>query len=153
MFVVQRWRGYVTGVQTTLRATGPLPADQAWERYADLDRWSHWAPQISGVSVTDPAGPDTRRLRTGLRGTVRAAGVVGLPFEVTAVDEAARTWSWRVSAGPVTLHLDHGVEEARTDDGPRVRSRTWLRTTGPAVVVLPYAPLAFIALHSLLLDR
>ena len=118
-----------------------LPADQAWERYADLDRWSHWAPRISGVTVTEPAGADTRRLRTGLRGRVRAAGVIGLPFEVTAVDEAARTWSWRVSAGPITLHLDHGVEEARADDGPRVRSRTWLRTTGPAVVVLPYAPL------------
>jgi hypothetical protein len=34
-----------------------------------------------------------------------------------------------------------------------VRSRTWLRTAGPAVVVLPYAPLALVALHSLLLDR
>jgi hypothetical protein len=137
-------------VQTTLRATGPLPADEAWERYADLDRWSHWAPQISRVSVS---GPDTRRLRTGLRGQVHAAGVVRLPFEVTAVDETARTWSWRVSAGPVTLHLDHGVEPPRPDDGPHVRSRTWLRTTGPAVVVLPYAPLALVALHSLLLAR
>ena len=153
MFVVQRRRGYVTDVQTTLRATGPLPVDQAWERYADLDRWSHWAPQISGVTVTEPAGADTRRLRTGLRGRVRAAGVIGLPFEVTAVDEAARTWSWRVSAGPVTLHLDHGIEEPRADDGPRVRSRTSPRTTGPAVVVLPYAPPALVALHSLLLDR
>jgi len=153
VFVVQRCRGYVPGVQTTLRATGPLPADEAWERYADLDRWSHWAPQISGVSVTGSSGPTTRRLTTGLRGTVRAAGVVHLPFEVTAVDEAARTWSWRVSAGPITLRLDHGVEPARADDGPRVRSRTWLRTTGPAFVVLPYAPLALIALHSLLLER
>jgi hypothetical protein len=150
VFVVQRVPGYVHPVQTTLRATGPLPADEAWERYADLDRWSHWAPQISGVSVTSP---DTRRLVTGLRGTVRAAGVVHLPFEVTAVDEAARTWSWRIGAGPVTLHLDHGVEDARVEDGPRVRSRTWLRTTGPVLVVLPYAPLALVALHSLLLER
>ncbi|MHC1558180.1 SRPBCC family protein [Actinomycetospora sp. C-140] len=134
-------------MQTTLRATGPLPADQAWERYADLDLWSRWAPQITGVAA------EHRRLRPGLRGTVRAAGVVGLPFEVTAVDEAARTWSWRVRAGPVTLHLDHGVEDARGDDGPRVRSRTWLRTTGPAPVVLLYAPLALVALHALLLER
>jgi hypothetical protein len=137
-------------VQTTLRATGPLPADQAWERYADLDLWSHWAPQISGVSVE---GPHTRRLRRGMRGTVRAAGVVHLPFEVTDVDETARTWSWRVGLGPITLHLDHGVEAAAPDDGAHVRSRTWLRTTGPALVVLPYAPLALVALHSLLLER
>jgi hypothetical protein len=142
--------GTSTTVQTTLRATGPLPADQAWERYADLDLWSRWAPQISGVTV---AGPSTRRLRPGMRGTVRAAGLVHVPFEVTAVDEAARTWSWRVRVGPVTLHLDHGVEDARPDDGPHARSRTWLRTTGPALVVLPYAPLALVALHSLLLER
>ncbi|PVZ10959.1 SRPBCC family protein [Actinomycetospora cinnamomea] len=153
MFVVQHAPGYVPRVQTTLRATGPLPADEAWERYADLDRWSHWAPQISGVTVTETPGPDARRLVNGLRGTVRAAGLVRLPFEVTAVDEAARTWSWRVGVGPVTLHLDHGVEDARADGDPRLRSRTWLRTTGPAFVVLPYAPLALVALHSLLLER
>ncbi|GAA4922340.1 polyketide cyclase/dehydrase/lipid transport protein [Actinomycetospora succinea] len=134
-------------MQTTLRATGPLPADAAWERYADLDRWTHWAPQISGVSA------EQRRLRTGLRGTVRAAGVVHVPFEVLAVDEAARTWSWRVRLGPIRLHLEHGVDDPAPDDAPRVGARTWLRTTGPAPVVLPYAPLALIALHSLLLER
>lgn len=147
MFVVQVRRGYAPVVRTTLHATGPLPAPAAWERYADLDRWSHWAPQISGVAA------EHRRLRPGLRGTVRAAGLVHVPFEVLAVDEAARTWSWRVRVGPVTLHLDHGVEDPQPDDGPQVRARTWLRTTGPALVVLPYAPLALIALHSLLLER
>jgi len=88
-------------VQTTLRATGPLPADAPWESYADLDRWSHWAPQISGVSV---AGGHPSRLHEGLRGTVRAAGLGHVPFEALAVDEAARTWSWRVRVGPITLH-------------------------------------------------
>ena len=132
-------------VQTTLRATGPLPADQAWERYADLDRWPRWAPQISGVAVS---GPGPRRLRPGLEGTVRAAGFVHVPFEVLAVDEQARTWSWRVRVGPVTLTLDHGIEDLGADG-----TRTWLRTTGPALVVLPYSPVAFIALHALLLDR
>lgn len=137
-------------MRTTLHATGPLPADVAWERYADLDRWSHWAPQISGVTVSEGHG---RRLHEGLRGTVRAAGLVRLPFEVVAVDEAAWTWSWSVRVGPATLHLDHGVEAPRADDEAAVRSRTWLRTTGPALVVLPYAPLALVALHSLLLER
>lgn len=150
MFVVQGRRGYVPAVQTTLRATGPLPAAAAWERYADLDRWSHWAPQISGVSV---AGGGDRRLHPGLEGTVRAAGLVHVPFEVLAVDEAARTWSWRVRVGPITLHLEHGVDDPGPDDGPRVGARTWLRTIGPAPIVLAYAPLALIALHSLLLER
>ncbi len=137
--------GYASRVQTTLSATGPVATDLAWERYADLDRWPQWAPQISGVDA--PA----RRLRPGLRGTVRAAGVVHVAFEVLDVDEDARTWSWHVRLGPVHMRLEHGVEPA----GPEVRhrTRTWLRTTGPAAVVLPYAPLALIALHSLLLDR
>ena len=94
------------------------------------------------------AGADERRLRPGLEGTVRAAGVIGVPFEVLAVDEEARTWSWRVRVGPVTLTLDHGVEDLGAGG-----TRTWLRTTGPALVVLPYAPLAFVALHALLLER
>ncbi|MDD7921394.1 SRPBCC family protein [Actinomycetospora callitridis] len=132
-------------MQTTLRATGPLPADQAWERYADLDRWPRWAPQISGVTVS---GSGPRRLCPGLEGTVRAAGLVHVPFEVLAVDEQARTWSWRVRVGPVTLTLDHGIEDLGAG-----RTRTWLRTTGPALVVLPYSPVAFVALHALLLER
>lgn len=125
-----------------LRARGPAGPDEAWERYAELDRWPEWAPQISGVDA--PA----RRLRAGLRGTVRAAGVIHVHFEVLHVDEAARTWSWRARLGPVTLRLEHGVEPA-DDSG----ARTWLRTTGPALVVLPYAPVALVALHSLLLER
>jgi hypothetical protein len=108
--------GTSSTVQTTLRATGPLPADQAWERYADLDRWPHW--------------------------------LVGVPFEVLDVDEQARTWSWRVRVGPVTLTLDHGIEDLGA-----AGTRTWLRTTGPALVVLPYSPVAFVALHALLLER
>lgn len=137
--------GYADRMQTTLTATGPVAVDVAWERYADLDRWPQWAPQISGVDA--PA----RRLEPGLRGTVRAAGVVHVAFEIVDVDEAARTWSWNVRLGPIRMHLEHGVEPAAPD--ARHPTRTWLRTTGPAPVVLPYAPLALIALHSLLLDR
>lgn len=138
-------RGYASEVRTTLNATGPAAVEEAWERYADLDRWPHWAPQISGVDAP------SRRLEPGLCGTVRAAGVVHVGFEVLDVDETARTWSWRVRLGPVRLHLEHGVETS--DPADRHPTRTWLRTTGPAVVVLPYAPLALLALHSLLLDR
>ncbi|MDL5154924.1 SRPBCC family protein [Actinomycetospora termitidis] len=124
-------------MRTTVAARGPLPADQAWERYADLDAWPRWAPQLTGASAP------SRRLVPGLQGVVRAVGVVHVPFEVLAVDEAARTWSWRVRVGPVRLVLHHGVEA----DG--AGSRTWLVTEGPAVVVAPYTPLALVALHSL----
>ncbi|WP_433800809.1 SRPBCC family protein [Actinomycetospora sp. CA-084318] len=124
-------------MRTTVAARGTLPADEAWERYADLDAWPRWAPQITGV--TAPA----RRLVPGLEGVVRAAGVVHVPFTVLAVDEVARTWSWRVRVGPVRLVLQHGVDP--DGDG----SRTWLVTEGPALVVAPYTPVALVALHSL----
>lgn len=129
--------GYSRPVRTTVSARGPLGPDEAWERYADLDRWPGWAPQITGVTAP------RRRLGPGLAGTVRAAGVVRVPFEVLAVDEAARTWSWRVQVGPVRLVLRHGVEP--DGDG----TRTWLVTEGPALVVAPYTPVAFVALHAL----
>jgi hypothetical protein len=124
-------------VRTSVSARGPVDPDEAWERYADLDRWPGWAPQITGVSAP------RRRLEPGLRGTVRAVGVVRVPFEVLAVDEAARSWSWRVTVGPVHLVLRHGVEP--DGDG----TRTWLVTEGPALVVAPYTPVAFVALHAL----
>ena len=136
-------------MQTSISATGACPADAAWERYADLDRWPDWAPQISGVAVTVPAGDGpSRRIAPGMRGTVRAVGLLHVAFEVLEVDEVARTWSWRVRVGPVRLHLDHGVEATAAGG-----TRTWLRTTGPAAVVAPYTPVALIALHSLVMDR
>jgi hypothetical protein len=73
---------------------------------------------------------------------VRAAGLLHVPFEVLTVDEVARTWSWRVQVGPARLVLQHGVEPA--GDG----TRSWLVTEGPALVVGPYTPVAFVALHA-----
>jgi polyketide cyclase/dehydrase/lipid transport protein len=123
-------------VRTSVSARGPVTPDEAWERYADLDRWPRWAPQITGVDA------ELRRLEPGLTGVVRAAGLVHVPFEVLAVDEAARTWSWRVRVGPARLVLHHGMEP----DGAGTRS--WLVTEGPALVVAPYTPVAFVALHA-----
>ena len=69
-----------------------------------------------------------------------------MPFEVREVDEPTRTWTWRVRLAPgglVRLHLEHGVEAH--EDG----SATWLHVTGPAPVVLAYAPLARLAMTRL----
>lgn len=125
--------------QTTLttRARGTATADEVWDRYADVRRWSQWAPQIRRVDA------DGTTLRTGLSGTVRPVVGPGVRFVVEDVDETARTWAWRVKVGPVGLvrmHLVHGVEA----DGS-----TWLRVTGLLPVVAGYLPLARIALGRL----
>jgi hypothetical protein len=69
---------------------------------------------------------------------------VTLPFVVDTVDEAARRWSWTVSLGPVRLHLLHWVTE-----GPDGGSTTGLRVSGPAPLVVGYAPLAHLAIGRL----
>lgn len=123
---------------TTLHATGPVDPAEAWERYAVPERWPTWAPHITGVEVPVP------RLVAGARGRVLGPGGLALPFEVEDVDEPGRRWSWRVHAGPVTLHLVHWVVPA-----PDGGTTTGLRTTGPGPVVFGYAPLAGWALRRL----
>jgi hypothetical protein len=125
----------------TLRAHGPASEALAWERYADPALWSTWAPQIQRVDT------QLTRLAAGGTGTVRAGllphPTIGVPFQVLAVDEAAREWAWEVHVGPVRLRLEHGV--TAHPDG----SATWLRVHGPRLVLLGYAPVARIALGRL----
>ncbi|MGY1773995.1 SRPBCC family protein [Blastococcus sp. SYSU D00813] len=123
---------------TTLHASGPRLPSEVWDRYRYLDRWHEWAPQITGVDCPQ------RLLTAGARGRVRGPGGVALPFTIDAVDPSARSWSWTVGAGPVRLRLHHWVT-----DGPDGGTTTGLRTTGPAPLVLGYAPLAQWALHRL----
>ena len=128
----------------TVRVQGDAPVDLAWERYADPALWSTWSPQIQRVDTA------MTRLSAGASGTVRAGllphPTLGVPFEVLEVDEPTRTWTWRVRLAPgglVRLHLEHGVEAH--GDG----SATWLHVTGPAPVVVAYAPLARLAMTRL----
>jgi hypothetical protein len=121
-------------VEGGTRAAGPAPAALVWERYAEPARWPGWAPQITGVEASAP------RIAPGVTGRVRGPLGLRAAFTITAVDEAARTWAWDVRAGPLRLHLRHGVEP----DGA-----TWLTARGPAPVVAAYLPAARIALHAL----
>lgn len=122
----------------TLHATGPVGPAEVWERYAVPSRWPQWAPQIAGVEVP------VARLASGVRGRVRGPLGVTLPFVVEAVDEATRHWAWTVSLGPVRLRLLHWVTGA-----PDGGTTTGLRMTGPAPLLLGYAPLARVAIGRL----
>ena len=135
-------------MEVSTSATGPLPVDEAWERYADPTRWPTWAPHLRRVDL-DP-GPS--RLRAGLHGTVRGALGLAADFQVTAVDESDRSWSWTVRpvlavALPFRIDLHHTLEA--TDAG----TVAGLRLLGPAPVVLTYRPLAQWALQRLVRSR
>ncbi|RBY75980.1 SRPBCC family protein [Blastococcus sp. TF02-09] len=122
----------------TVHATGTAPPAEVWERYAVPARWPGWSPQITGVEF--PAD----RLAPGLGGRVRGPLGVAAPFTVEEVDEAARRWSWRVAVGPLRVRLLHWVGEA-----PGGGTTTGLRLSGPAPLVLGYAPVARLALGRL----
>ncbi len=120
-----------------IAARGAVPADEVWDRYVRPQRWPEWSPQIRSVDY-----PHARlvALTSG-----RVYGLLGVraDFDVDAVDEAARTWSWRVRWGPVTVRLHHRV--AATPDG----TCTDLDLEGPVPVTAAYAPLAQYALRRL----
>jgi hypothetical protein len=121
-----------------LTASGPVAPTTAWERYAVLSAWPTWAGHITSVDA------DGERLRPGLRGSVSGPLGVAVRFVVTAVDEAARAWSWDVSLGPIGLRLDHDLTE-RAGGG----TTAGLGVEGPAAVVMGYAPVARAALGRL----
>ncbi len=121
-----------------LRAGGRAEPDVVWERYARPALWSSWSPQIRRVELPDD------RIARGTRGRVHGPVGVSVAVHVTAVDETARTWTWTARLGPVRLHLHHTVEPR-----PGGGTVTRLRVTGPAPVVLAYAPVAQIALQRL----
>ena len=108
---------------------GPVGAVVAWERYADLDAWPTWAPQIRTVEA------DGRRLTVGRTGTVHVIGGLRVPFVVTAVDQLRLTWSWIARLGPITLTLHHDLQ--RVSEG----TTAGLVLEGPTLLVAAYGPL------------
>ena len=120
----------------TLRATGPTPAPDVWEAYADPQRWSQWAPHIRRVEAVG-------RLRPGLAGQVFSVVPPPVSFEVTDVDAKRRRWSWQAVFGPIRMSFDHGVDVC--GEG----SDTWLTMHGPLPLLVLYAPIARLALHRL----
>lgn len=118
-------------------ATGPRAADEVWDLYTRPSAWPAWAPQISSVrGVGDP-------INRGDRGVVHGLVLLRVPFVIEEVDAAARRWRWRVGVGPLSVVLDHGVDELETG------CCAWAEVHAPYVLVFPYSPLARLALRRL----
>lgn len=121
----------------TVAVSGPLDADVAWQRYADLGAWADWSPQIRSVEASSTV------LVTGISGTVRSLGPVALPFTVESVDAVARRWRWRVGVGRLTVAMDHAI--TARDDGCVAA----LTVHAPFALAFGYAQAARPALHRL----
>ena len=118
-------------------ATGALHPNAVWERYATRPSGRPGHLRSAGSRAAQD------RLAPGLTGRVHGLFGVTADFEVLAVDDELRTWSWRVRSGPATLTLHHAVLEVAEG------TQTTLEIEGPALVVLPYAPVAQVALRRL----
>lgn len=124
-------------MELRLHAHGAADPDVVWERYARPALWPTWSPQIRHVRSS------TERIAVGTTGEVVGPLGVTVHFVISSVDETRRVWFWRVTFGPVTVGLEHGVEAAA--DG----TTTTLRMTGPGPVLLGYAGVARWALGRL----
>ncbi len=134
-------------VRVTLRARGGADPARVWERYARLELWSTWSPHVRHVE------PNGARLSAGLEGLVHGPVGIAARFVVTAVDEDARTWSWRVRPAlstlvtvPIAFELDHDV---RARPGGSQTSLTIATSLLAAPLVAGYAPVARLALQRL----
>ena len=128
-----------------LSASGSLPADEAWQRYTRPARWTEWAPHLREIDYSEPV------IRPGTSGRVTGVGGVVAEFQIDAVDEKARTWSWSVRSGPLGVSFDRGVNVAPS--GLDQLSTAWLVARGLWPVVLGYAPIARYSLGRLVNPR
>ncbi len=114
---------------------GPAAPDEVWRRYTSPAAWPGWAPQITDVDTADDP------IQAGTRGVVHGPLLIRVPFRIVDVDASTRRWEWRVGVGPLTLRMEHGVDEC--PEG----SRAWVRIHAPRLLVLPYTPVARLALR------
>ena len=68
------------------------PADRVWTLLTEVEHWPVWGPTVVASRLDGPGA----RIGPGRTGAVRTPVGLWLRFEVTAYDDVARTWSWRV---------------------------------------------------------
>ena len=108
-----------------VEARGRASADEAWLRFTTPATWSVWAPLIRSVESSDDV------LVAGTTGRVHGPPGVAVDFEVTGVDPAQRSWSWRAGRGPAAVEMDHHVVPAAGGG-----SRAFLRVPGRSAPLL-----------------
>lgn len=99
-----------------------VPADVAWTRLADVERWPEWAPHIASVTVT-PAGP----MGPTSSGALHIRRLGRNTFRMSAWEPPDR-WEWVGGVPGSRIEYDHHFAPA----GPDSTTLTWVvRLDGP----------------------
>lgn len=117
-----------------ISAFGAATTELVWHRYVTPELWPTWSPQLQRVDCPDEV------IVAGSRGVAHGPAFVRVRFAVLAVDDAERTWTWRVG-GPIGVTMSHGVDEA-----PDGGSSAWVEIP---IALVAYAPIARLALGRL----
>lgn len=127
-------------MKVSVSASGSADPETVWDRYVRPARWPQWSPQIRSVDYPGEV------IAAGGHGVVHGPCGVPVAFEILEVDVDDHSWRWQVTLVGITLTLDHVVAA-----GPAGAAGTTTRLdiTGPAPVVLAYAPIARLALGRL----
>ena len=81
------------------------PPDRVWAILSDVERWHEWTPSITKIQLLDPAPLAVRSRARILQPKLRPAA-----WQVTELDQAARTFAWVTRAPGVQVVGWHGVE-------------------------------------------
>lgn len=130
-----RWRN--NDQVLTYAAECHADPDTVWRLVARPDRWSRWAPHLSGAR-----GLGRPEVRTGARGFALLRGGVPVPARITA-KQAQRSWTWQV--GPVLLC--HRVRA--TPDGCRVATDIEAPLGLERLICVTYGPLVALLMANL----
>src|SRR5688500_853008 len=78
-----------------------VPADEAWARLSEVERWPEWAPHISAATVS-PAGP----LGPSSSGVLKIRGLGRNAVRMSAWEQPDR-WEWTGGLPGVRIDYDH----------------------------------------------
>ena len=80
--------------------------ERVWAVMRDIERWPEWTPTVTSIRQLD-RGP----LAVGSRALIRQPKLLPARWQVTELDDAARSFTWMTRGPGMRLTARHWVED------------------------------------------